>query len=256
MAALHILIHDSRASSTLFGESLEVALFSESPNAPSSISPSQSHYFTMQTSMSIRHLLPLREYSMTPPLPKEIIQATELLLPPREYSMTPSLPTPSPFRAHQQDTLDSLTRLLSNFTTPTYLPSPFSMPNSPTSIKALVDVPPMIPAVKERQVLESDEPASPSHTGASKNPKKIILCPEFGCKSTFSSIKHQRRHAWKHAPHKHKCVVPGCGQTSYRSDIMRAHEKSHKRTIRIIEENRKADYSRSPYSITSLTSPR
>lgn len=71
----------------------------------------------------------------------------------------------------------------------------------------------------------------PSSTGSNgyqkrSQPPKTMTCPQHGCFSTFSKLKHLKRHALKHGDHKHTCVNEGCGVTSYRSDMMRAHIKN------------------------------
>jgi hypothetical protein len=150
------------------------------------------------------------------------------------YSMTPPLPCPSPFRPNQQD---ELTRCLSAFTVPTFLPSPFVMPNSPESLN--VDI---MPAMMSQSSFDSDQDrcnsfdSNDSYDLASPRRHSSVVmkklqCPEVGCNASFAVSKHLRRHKMKHAPHRHRCTVPNCSQTSYRSDIMKQHEKSHRRAL-------------------------
>jgi hypothetical protein len=181
----------------------------------------------MQTPESIlQHsglLLPLREYSMTPSLFNDGLLQLPGLLPPREYSMTPPLPCPSLFRYPQEMT----NSLPVSFAAPTFLPSPF---NSPESVQDLL---PQLISSSASDRSNSMDSIDSIGSNESISPRRIatLQCPELGCKSTFSASKHLRRHMLKHSPHRHKCSVPNCMQTSYRTDIMKQHVKSHKRAI-------------------------
>ncbi|KAL3898250.1 MAG: hypothetical protein SGCHY_002873 [Lobulomycetales sp.] len=67
--------------------------------------------------------------------------------------------------------------------------------------------------------------ASISSVGSNKAAAKTLSCPQQGCYSTFSKTKHLKRHMLKHGQHQHKCTVPGCQVTSYRSDMIKQHIK-------------------------------
>ncbi|KAL3898249.1 MAG: hypothetical protein SGCHY_002872 [Lobulomycetales sp.] len=165
------------------------------------------------------------------------------------YSMTPPLPSPSPFQPKEQE---QFSECLSAFSLQNFLPASFHIPDSPETLEL---APPHLHSPSPRPFNaagaltafidrsdslssnESFEMPMPASTPAPEDRQRLslsgrsLLCPEPGCNATFAVSKHLRRHRMKHKPHRYRCSIPNCTQTSYRSDIMKQHEKSHRRAI-------------------------
>ncbi|KAJ3025089.1 UNVERIFIED_CONTAM: hypothetical protein HDU68_007479 [Siphonaria sp. JEL0065] len=61
-------------------------------------------------------------------------------------------------------------------------------------------------------------------------PNKNFKCTAQGCDKSFTTNAHLSRHALNHSGiRKHKCDVPGCTSTFYRTDALNQHQKAHRR---------------------------
>lgn len=184
--------------------------------------------------------------SMTPPLP-----------PPRSDTPFQTLVPDSPARGFPQEYGSQgseqqlkLVDYLSPYSVPTlpsFLNNPsFGMADSPELMHVELSSTP--PRLSHNPSLSGSEGSNNSLTStdsfsdliqmsrfnATPNSKIInrtFTCPEPGCGASFGASKHLRRHRMKHKPHRFRCTVPNCTQTSYRSDIMKQHEKSHRRAL-------------------------